>query len=119
MNGIHGLLAYAAAAGLAAVLVAAAAMAVGLTRSRLWLDRAILVQIAAGILAALAGVFVAATVRPPADPLHLLYGGVLVAAPGVARYAARRADAGRMGRALAIVAVVTLGVAVRAFMTGG
>ncbi len=119
MDGIHGLLAYAAASGLAAVLVAAVAMAAGLTGSRLWLDRAILLQIAAGILAALAGLFVAATLRPPADPLHLLYGGVLVAAPGVARYAVRRADARSMGRTLAIVAVVTLGVAVRAFRTGG
>lgn len=113
------MLAIAAAAGVIAVLVASAAMAAGLAVSRSWLDRAILAQLAGAAGVALAGLALAITAGLPSDPLHLLYGGVLLLAPGVARYATRDAAARSMGTTLLIIGAITLGVTVRAFMTGG
>lgn len=119
MIDVHQSLALAAAAGTGAVFVASAALAAGLAVSLVWLDRAILVQLATGLATGLVGLAVAAVSEPPADPLHLLYGAVLVSLPVGGRYATRRADPRRIGRAMAVVSLVTLGVAVRAFMTGG
>ena len=116
---IHRALAIVAAAAVIGVIVTSGAMAAGVAVSRSWLDRAILAQLAAAAGVALAGLGLAITAGLPSDPLHLLYGSVLLLAPVVARYVLRAAPARAIGRTLLIVGVVTLGIAVRAFMTGG
>ena len=51
MNTLHGTLAVAVAAGVAGFVIAAALTAIGVLRTRLWLDRVILVQAVTGLAA--------------------------------------------------------------------
>ena len=119
MAEVHGILAWVVAVAAGALVVASVAMAVGSARSRLWLDRAILALLVAAVLAALGGIVVAITAGPPRDPLHLVYGAAALFVPVVGRYVVRRADRRRFGRIMAVVSVVTVGVALRGITTGG
>lgn len=119
MAELHGILAWVVAIAVAAMLVASLAMATGAATSRLWLDRAILAQLAATAIVSIAGLGVAVTRGAPADALHLLYGAAVLALPAGARYATRGDDPRRMGRAMTVVSVVTAGVLFRALTTGG
>jgi hypothetical protein len=119
MAEVHGILAWIVAVAAGALVVASVAMAVGSARSRLWLDRTILALLVAAIAAASGGIVVAATAGPPRDPLHLVYGAAVLVVPVVGRYVARGAEPRRLGRMMAVVAVVTAGVALRAITTGG
>ena len=117
MNTLHGTLAVVAAVGVAAFLIAAALTAVGILRTRLWLDRVILAQAATGLAAGLAGLGAALT-RPPTDVLHILYGALIALGPLVARMLVPSQTTRRLGRSLTLVGLVLVGILVRAFMTG-
>jgi len=115
---LHGLLAYALAAGtLVMVATGVAAAAVG-PRSRIWLDRLILGTLGLWLLAAATGLPLM-LVRPPTDPLHLVYG---VAAPLIllgGRYLGRGASVRRRAVLVAVASVALLGVIYRLFTTAG
>jgi hypothetical protein len=115
---VHSALAFVAAAGVVALLAAAAATSTGALASRTWLDRAILVQAVAALGAAIAGLAAALAGRPPSDALHLVYGAVLVVVGLGARYLARDTGTRRLGGVMTVVALVLAGVVVRSFMTG-
>ena len=117
MNDLHGTLAVAAAVGIVGFVVAAALTALGVLRTRLWLDRVILVQAATGLAAGLAGLGTALA-RPPSDVLHILYGALVALGPLVARTLVQSQTTRRLGRSLTIVGLVLVGILVRAFMTG-
>lgn len=119
MAEVHGILAWIVAVAAGAVLVASWAMAIGAATSRLWLDRAILALLAVGLPVAGIGLPLALVGAPPPDPLHLVYGAAVVGLPVGGRYWTRRDGPRRMGRAMTVVALVTLGVLFRAFTTGG
>jgi hypothetical protein len=78
----------------------------------------VLLQAATAGLAAIAGVATFALTRPPADPLHLVYGAVAAAVPLAARGAAQGREARSIGRWVAVAAAVAVGATVRSFMTG-
>jgi len=118
MSSVHGWLAWSAAGGIACLLVVSLATAGGVSRTKLWLDRAILFQLVTAIVASLGGLAVLVTGKPIRDPLHLVYGAVLVAAPGAVRYLARRVPTRRLGGAMSVAAIVLAGVVIRSFMTG-
>jgi hypothetical protein len=117
MTDVHVVLAWAAAAGIAALFVAGLAAALGAT-SRGWLDRAILLQLGTASAASVGGAVLIAMGRGPSDPLHVLYGAVLVVGPLATRYLARQEGTGRIGAAMTLVAAIGAGVVLRSFMTG-
>jgi hypothetical protein len=117
MNSLHATLAIVAAVGIALFAVAALLTAVGTLRSRVWLDRALIVQGSSAVAAGLTGLATFGT-RPPSDGLHLLYGALIVVGPLAARALAHGQETRRLGRSLTLVALVVVGILVRAFMTG-
>ena len=119
MAEVHGILAWIVAVAAGGVLVASSAMAIGAATSRLWLDRAILALLAAALTVAIIGLPLAVAGAPPADPLHLVYGAAVVGLPIGGRYVTRGDGPRRMGRAMTVVSLVTLGVLFRAFTTAG
>jgi hypothetical protein len=119
MTDFHVMLAWTAVAGSASLLAASVATAVGLTRSRLWLDRAILLQVGTALAASVGGSVLVAMGRGPSDPLHVLYGAVLVIGPLATRYLVRQAPSPRLGGVMTVVAVLGVGVLIRSFATGG
>lgn len=81
-----------------------------------WLDRLIIVEVALAAAAVLSGL-VKLSRGKPTDPLHLLYGVVLLTVIAGGRYLGRRR--GRRQTAwVAASSVVALGVIVRLAMTG-
>lgn len=54
----------------------------------------------------------------PPDPLHLVYGVVLLVGPVGTRYVVRNVATRRIGVTMTAVAIVLAGVVVRSFMTG-
>ncbi|HEX5013447.1 MAG TPA: hypothetical protein VFV72_04735 [Candidatus Limnocylindrales bacterium] len=119
MSELHAGLAVVAAIGVGLLFVAAVAAAAGWTRGRLWLDRAILVQAATAAAAVATGLGLVIAGSRPDDPLHLLYGLVLVALALVVRAAAGHRPTRRVGVWLVLGSLVLGGVLFRAFMTGG
>lgn len=118
MNILHAVLAWSAVAGGACLLVASLAVGLGRARSRLWLDRAILIQAATAFAASVAGMLMLALGGRSSDPLHLMYGAILVGGPVATRYALRDAPLRRLGGIMTIVALIVAGVLLRSFMTG-
>jgi hypothetical protein len=118
METVHAWLAWLAAGSLVAVLVTAAATALGRPSSYRALDLVLLAQLALTGLAGVAGAATAASGRPPADPLHLLYGLLAAVVPVGVRAAAQGRTARSVARWVAVAALVALGGAVRSFMTG-
>jgi hypothetical protein len=118
MTAAHVALAWLAATSIVVVLVVALVTAAGRTRGYAWLDRALLAQLALTGLTVATGVATFLVVRPPGDPLHLVYGGVTAGAPLVARIALQGRDPQRLGRWVAVAAAVAIGATVRSFMTG-
>jgi hypothetical protein len=118
MTSLHAALAFVALGGVLILLVAAGLTAAGVVRGRLWLDRAILVQALTAVVAAVVGLVVLTT-RPPADPLHLLYGALLIGAALAVRATLASRSSERLGRWMTVVSVVLVGIFVRAVMTGG
>jgi hypothetical protein len=119
MSGLHPWLAIVAVGGGVVLAVGAVAAAAGWSGGRLWLDRAVLVQASTALAAALSGLLAALSGGLPADPLHLLYGAVLVGFPIGLRLVAGRRPTRRVGTWLVLGSLVVGGVLVRAFMTGG
>jgi hypothetical protein len=119
MSGLHAGLAVVTAIAVAALLVASIAAAVGWSRGRLWLDRAVIVQAAVALVALLSGLGLLLTGSRPADPLHFLYGAVLAGLALIVRASAGRRPTRRVGTWLAVGSLVLIGVLIRAFMTGG
>jgi hypothetical protein len=117
MGAVHAVFAWASVVAGVALLVAGGATAGGLLRSLRWLDRSILFLGAASLAAALVGLLIALTGAGPTDPLHILYGAVLVAGPMTVRYAVRDSTPRRIGTAMTVTALVVGGVLVRTFMT--
>jgi hypothetical protein len=119
MSVLHAVLAWLAVAGGACLLAASLAAGLGRARSRLWLDRAILIQGGSAFAASLAGVMALATGARPPDPLHVMYGAILVVGPVAMRYALRDATLRRLGGIMTILALIVAGVLLRSFMTAG
>lgn len=119
MSVLHAVLAWSAVAGGACLLAASLAAGLGWARSRLWLDRAILIQGGSAFGASLAGVLALAIGGRPPDPLHVMYGAILVVGPVAVRYALRDAPPRGLGGIMTIVALIVAGVLLRSFMTGG
>ncbi|HEU4919200.1 MAG TPA: hypothetical protein VFT20_05625 [Candidatus Limnocylindrales bacterium] len=118
MTDVHVVLAWAAAAGIAALLTAGLAVALGVS-SRAWLDRAILLQLGTALAASVGGVVLVAMGRGPSDPLHVVYGAVLVVGPLATRYLARQEGTRRIAVAMTLAAAIGAGVVARSFLTGG
>jgi hypothetical protein len=118
MAGLHAVLAAGAALGVALLLAAAVAASAGCGRGRHWLDRAILVQAGAAAAAGVTGIILLPGGNRPTDPLHFLYGAVLVALPLGLRLVAGRRPTQRVGSWLVVGSLIAGGVLVRAFMTG-
>jgi hypothetical protein len=119
MDGLHAGLAVVTAIGVAVLLVASVAAAVGWNGGRLWLDRAVLAQTVVALVAVASGLVLLATGARPADPLHLLYAVLLAGLALGVRAAAGRRPTRRVGGWLVLGSLVLGGVLVRAFMTGG
>jgi hypothetical protein len=100
------------------VLVAALFSSRASGRTRLAVDRTILVQAPLAAITALAGLLVALTGLGPADALHFVYAAVVVSGLPVARYAVHRQGQPRFGLWIAVAALVVLGALLRSFMTG-
>jgi hypothetical protein len=118
MDVIHAALALVTAVGAAAgVLAGAWALA---TRSSgiLWLDRFLLVVLAAAALAGLVGLLLLVTGGHPQDPLHIVYGVLVVAIVPATRYVSRGWTERRQAAALAVAFLVSIGVLWRLLMTG-
>jgi ABC-type Fe3+ transport system permease subunit len=109
----------AVAAG-AAVCVAISGMVAFVIRRdpQPWLDRALLAAVATAAVAMATGIVLLATGARPEDPLHLIYGVVLLVLPLIARYLARPARTGRQSIAVGIAGLVALTVIVRLIQTG-
>jgi hypothetical protein len=107
--------------GIAVVLLLAASVtaAAGWSGGRVWLDRAVLVQAVAALVAVGSGLLVLASGARPADPLHFLYAVVLAGFALTVRAAAGTRPTRRVGGWLVLGSLVLGGVLVRAFMTGG
>jgi hypothetical protein len=118
MTSLHAALAFVGLAGVLILLGAAGLTAAGVIRGRLWLDRAILVQTVTAVVAGIVGL-VLLTSRPPRDPLHLLYGTLLIGVALAVRAAVASRSSERLGRWMTVVSVVLVGIFVRAVMTGG
>jgi uncharacterized membrane protein YecN with MAPEG domain len=118
MSVLHAVLAWSAVAGGACLLAASLAVGLGRASSRLWLDRAILIQGGSALGTSLAGVLALAFGSRPPDPLHLMYGAILVFGPVATRYTLRDAPPRRLGGIMTIVALIVAGVLLRSFMTG-
>jgi hypothetical protein len=114
----HAALAWPAALAIAVLLAVAALEVVRPRGSYRAIDLALMAQLVATGFTALAGVGVAILAQPPRDPLHLLYGAVVLVVPGVARVAGHRRGAGAVARWVAAGSLVALGATVRSFMTG-
>jgi uncharacterized membrane protein len=79
----------------------------------------IVAQALTALVAAAAGLVLLVGGSRPADPLHFLYGAVLVGLALILRAAAGRRPTRRVGTWLVLGSLVLVGVLVRAFMTGG
>lgn len=119
MTAAHVALAWLTVTSVVAVLVLAVLTAIGRTGGTYrWLDAGLLVQAAVAALTSLAGIVAFIGGRPPADPLHVVYGGVATVVPLGVRAAAQGRDARTIGRWIAVAAAVAIGATLRSFMTG-
>jgi hypothetical protein len=119
MSSVHVWLAWSAAGGVACLVVASVLLATGATKTKRWLDRAILLQGATAIGASAPGLVLLVTGHPVTDPLHFVYAVVLLLLPVATRYVVRNDAPRRVGRALTLASAIAAGVVIRAFMTGG
>ncbi|MFL5768663.1 MAG: hypothetical protein ACJ765_01140 [Chloroflexota bacterium] len=118
MGGLHAAAAVVSAGTVALLLAASLAATVGWSRGRLWLDRAIAVQVVATLAAVASGLLVLADGSRPAEALHFLYAIVLAGLPLGLRAIAGRWPTRRVGTWLVLGSLVAGGVVIRAFMTG-
>jgi hypothetical protein len=119
MDGLHAGLAVVTGIAVVLLLAASVAAAAGWSGGRAWLDRAVLVQAVAALVAVGSGLLVLASGARPADPLHFLYAVVLAGFALTIRAAAGTRPTRRVGGWLVLGSLVVGGVLVRAFMTGG
>jgi hypothetical protein len=119
MDGLHAGLAVVTGIAVVLLLAASVAAAAGWSGGRVWLDRAVLVQAVAALVAVGSGLLVLASGARPADPLHFLYAVVLAGFALTLRAAAGTRPTRRVGGWLVLGSLVVGGVLVRAFMTGG
>jgi hypothetical protein len=118
MVGVHTVLAWLAVASTTAVFVAAIPASIGRDTGRTWIDRAILVEVAAAVLACLAGLAVAIAEGPPRDWLHFVYAGVVLGLIPAVRYAVHGMTGRRFAGWIAVAALIAMGALLRSFMTG-
>jgi hypothetical protein len=83
-----------------------------------WLDRIILLDLAAGALATLSGLALVLTGDRPRDTLHLVYGVVVLAVVPSTRYMARAGRWRRRAGWISLGAVLGLLLVARLAMTG-
>jgi len=106
----------------AALLVALGTLqALGIVRggsAKLWLDRLILVLLAAVTVACVVGLLVLVLVAPPREWLHLVYAALALAAAPLARYTAARRRSRRLGAWVAGGGLLTLAALLRLCGTG-
>ena len=118
MEGIHELLAWLTVASTVAVLLAAFPGAFGRPAGRLWVDRAVLVQVGCATVTLVAGLVVTIAKGGPADWLHFVYAIVVVGVVPAARYAAHGQTERRFAGWIAVAALIAMGALLRSFMTG-
>jgi hypothetical protein len=118
MAGLHTLLAWLTVGSTLAVLVASLPGALGRSTSRLWIDRAILLEMACAGVASLAGLALAVSQRGPADLLHFVYGVAVLGIIPASRYIVRGKSGRRFARWIAVAALIAMGALLRSFMTG-
>jgi len=87
--------------------------------ARVFLDRLLLLQLAALFLALFTGGAVVIANGIPRDPLHILYGVVVFVPLPLARYLGRTGSPRRRSGYLALGALTTVGLVTRLFQTGG
>ena len=117
---LHAWLAVATAVLAVALTVVALLLAVGVLRSRRWLDRLILALLVAVAAALLLGPVIAiGRGAGPADPLHFVYAMVALLAVPVARLVAYGRGSTRVGWWVVAGGLVTLGALLRLWATGG
>ncbi|HSH21521.1 MAG TPA: hypothetical protein VK992_02740 [Candidatus Caenarcaniphilales bacterium] len=118
MTELHLVLAYVAAASVAATLLAAVAgMAIG-PRVRVLIDRLILAAVALLVVTALAGVPLVLLVGPPSDILHVVYAVVAPLILLAGRYLGRDPAMRRRSAFVAVATLAVVGVVYRLFTTG-
>jgi hypothetical protein len=116
---VHGWLAVLAVVAAGAIVVASVLAVLGLRVTRTLLDRLLIGLLLTAGSAAILGPVIWAAGRPPADPLHALYGALAVLALPLARAAGGRRPAPVVARWLLLGGLVTLGALLRLWMTGG
>lgn len=87
-------------------------------RLRIWLDRLILVALAAMAIGVISGLPLILISGGPADPLHFVYALVAPALIAGARYLGHDVDLRRRAILVTAAAVALLGVVYRLFATG-
>ncbi len=105
-----------------AVALLALTAGAGLARRRLHrvlLDRLVLVILAASAIGGISGIVLLATGARPTEPLHLLYGAAAPVVVGIARALGRRPEPRQRAGWLLVGALVTGGVLLRLWATGG
>ncbi len=116
---IHAAALWVAALGVALLALTAAADLATRRLHRVLLDRLVLAILAASTVGGVTGVALLAIGARPAEPLHLLYGVAAPVVVGVARALGRRPDLRHRAGWLLLGAVVTGGVLLRLWATGG
>jgi hypothetical protein len=116
---VHGWLAVLAVVAAGAIVVASVLAVLGLRVTRTLLDRLLIGLLLTAGSAAILGPVIWTAGRPPADPLHALYGALAVLAFPLARAAGGRRPAPVVARWLLLGGLVTLGALLRLWMTGG
>jgi hypothetical protein len=116
---VHGWLAVLAVAAAGAIVVASVLAVLGVRVTRTLLDRLLIGLLLTAGSAAILGPVIWTAGRPPADPLHALYGALAVLALPLARAAGGRRPAPVVARWLLLGGLVTLGALLRLWMTGG
>ncbi len=115
---LHWLGALALVAATAATVLVVLAEAVRRRPLRVVLDRVLLGWAVASLVAGVTGVAVLVAVRPPSDPLHLVYGLVAPAVLFGARFLVHGRYADRRSLVLTVGTLVAAGVVARSFLTG-
>jgi hypothetical protein len=116
---VHAWLAVIAVVATGAIVVASLLALLGARVTRTLLDRLLIGLLLSAGPAAILGPVIWIAGRPPADPLHAVYGALAVLALPLTRAAVGRRPARIVARWLLLGGLVTLGALLRLWMTGG
>ena len=107
---LHAWIATASAVIAGLVVIVGALDGAGIVQARAWLDRLAVALVGALVLVALLGPGIIIGLGGPADPLHLVYAAIALAAVPLARLVASRRGSVRPGWWMAAGGVATLGM---------